>query len=848
MIREARELVERVKAAVDIAEVIGRRLKLDRHNKAACPFHEDTHPSLSVHPEDQYFYCFGCGVGGDVFRFLELYERKPFEQVFAELARQKGIALPEHNTHNVRQIEQRRNVREILGAVARFYHRGLMPQAREYLTHERGLTDETISRFRIGYAHGGLRDYLIESCKFPQDACIAAGVLRQADEGVPRDFFHQRITLPNTCCGEVVHMTGRSLNGRDPKYLHLPGPIQHFYNEEALRHKEVIVTEGPFDCLSAIQAGHPAAALLGTAGFKPEHVSRFSQCKTIYLCFDADAAGWKATLRIASLLPERARAVKLPKGFDLNDYFRQYTNGDFKSLLAAAKDLVQYRLDMIPPDTPKTKLPDALEPILRDLASMKKAKAEAYLAYEIKHRFKLRKKDIDAYRGQIKAYRKEASPPSPNCGVSHDTPPVYAALFDGLVDLVQHDGRTAFLVRDGGSVSVLANVERDGVVLLPPPIEQIPWLLPRAEEVLKHHELSQASPSSVSHAGLYDDLLVYHKSISELPEEEHYDLITAWAFHTYLLEPVQYTPVLCFFAVPERGKSRTGKGMIHVAYRGIHVESLRDAYIVRVASNFRATLFFDVKDIWRKAEKHGSEDILLHRFEKGAKVPRVLYPDRGPYRDTVYYDIFGPTLIATNAGVHKILETRAIQLNMPVSSKRFDNDVKPEDGLPLKERLVAFRAWHLGATLPDIPKPVSGRLGDILRPLLQIVRLVRPNRERALLTLAGEIELGRKLENADSFEAQLLSAVIQLRGQVDRGLLPVKTITDAFNEGKLDKWQISYTRVGKCLAAMDFDKGKTHNGAAGIVWNKEKVGRMASAYGLRQPSDAPDASDASDGE
>ena len=94
-----------------------------------------------------------------------------------------------------------------------------------------------------------------------------------------------------------------------------------------------------------------------------------------------------------------------------------------------------------------------------------------------------------------------------------------------------------------------------------------------------------------------------------------YRLLASWVLHTYLTEHVKYSPIVCLYAVPERGKSRTGKGMIYVAYRGIHVESMRDAYIVRVAHDLHASIFFDVKDIWRKAEKNGSEDVLLHRFE-----------------------------------------------------------------------------------------------------------------------------------------------------------------------------------------------------------------------------------------
>ena len=99
-------------------------------------------------------------------------------------------------------------------------------------------------------------------------------------------------------------------------------------------------------------------------------------------------------------------------------------------------------------------------------------------------------------------------------------------------------------------------------------------------------------------------------------------------------------------------------------------------------------------------------------------VPRVIYPEKGPYLDTVYFSIFGPTIIATNENIHRILESRAVHINLLEARRRFENDVIPEQSLELKERLTAFRARHLGDTLPELLKPVPGRLGDIIKPLL----------------------------------------------------------------------------------------------------------------------------------
>lgn len=840
---EFRNLIEEVREKTDMVQVIGQRIPLDNHHRALCPFHGEKTPSFTVNTEGQYFHCFGCGLGGDVFTFLELYEKKSFMEVLNDLAKQAGIAPVSISPEDEQQIEEDRIIGDTLTKAAWFYHKGFSQEARDYLIRERGFSDEIISRFVIGFAKGGLREHLIDVCKLPVDLCLKAGVLKKTDNGEIRDYFFNRIIFPNLKRGKVVHLSGRVLGDQKPKYLHLPGEIKHLYNEDALSNKEVLVTEGIPDCISAVKEGYPAVAILGSFNFKPDYLQRFSRCERIYLCLDGDKAGKIGALKTGEIIGERARIVQLPEGIDLNDYLKNHSKEDFDALVNSSKDLVRYELDCIPADIDRTELPQVLDPVLKRLAQMEKAKIEAYLRYEIKPRYELKKEDIDGYRELVTKYRKaEADAEQTN---DPDVKPVYSALFDGLVDLVEHEGNSAFLIKDEDKLCILTQIEHDGTLYVPPPREQIPWLLPRGEEIIKLYELQRMLSQKESDAALYDDLLSYHKGVSEFPDEKYYDLIVAWDFHTYLLEAVQYSPIICLFAVPERGKSRTGKGIIHIAYRGIHVESLRDAYLVRVSNDLGASLFFDVKDIWKKAEKNGSEDILLHRFEKGAKVPRVLFPDKGAHKDIVYYSIFGPTLIGTNEGIHRILETRSVPINMPETKKRFENDVTPEISLPLKERLIAFRAGHLGERLPDIPKPTSGRLGDILKPLQQIIRLVKPEREPHFLQLVRELEADRLIEKGDSIEAQILMVLIELKEEVERGILPVKTITDAFNEEKSDKYKVTYQRVGRRLSAMGFKKCRAHDGASAIIWNEESIERMKDTYGLKKTSETSDRSETS---
>jgi len=830
---EFRELIETVRERTDIVQVVGERIALDRYGRALCPFHKETDPSFHVHRQRQCFHCFGCGVGGDVFTFLELYEHKPFLKVLQELAEKAGVPLPVPIGDAAESATEERLIQDILTEAARFYHGALTPAALTYLREERGYSDEIIKRFRLGWSAGGLRSYLTEERGFPVEKCLKAGVLRRTDQSEVRDYFKERLIFPNMRRGRAVHLSGRRLDGAEPKYLHLPGRIEYLYNEDSLAADQVILTEGPTDCISAIQAGYEAVAVLGVANLRSEHADNLSKCLTVNVCFDGDDAGRKGALKAVAIIGERAQIVELPERLDLNDFLRQHSRQELDELISRGKDLIEYEISLIPADTPKTRLPQALEPLLKRLAELDGARSESYLSYAIKRHFGLKREDIDGYRSVINNLRKKAAADETSQATSEEA---YTAVFDGLVDLVEYEGQPAFLVKDDDGLAIKKELVLEGKPFRPPPKEQIPWLLPRGDEVLDLAGLSVILLPEEQDGALYDDLIRYHKSVSELPDDAYYDLIVAWELHTYLLEDVQYSPIICLFAVPERGKSRTGKAMIYLAHRGVHVESLRDSYLVRIARDLQASVFFDVKNVWQKAERNGSEDILLHRFEKGARVPRVLYPERGAHKDIVYYLIFGPTVIATNTGVHRILETRAIQINMPEASRGFEQDVTPEATLTLKERLVAFRSRHLGKPLPDVEKPAKGRLGDILKPLRQIIRLVNPDREGAFMGLVKELEAKRMLDKSESLEAQVLATVLVLGDIVENGILANKGITEALNADRSERSNLSPHRVGRVLSAMGFAKGKTSTGASAIIWNEKTLCLLADRYGLKQRS------------
>jgi hypothetical protein len=399
-----------------------------------------------------------------------------------------------------------------------------------------------------------------------------------------------------------------------------------------------------------------------------------------------------------------------------------------------------------------------------------------------------------------------------------------SADFPGLVDLVLDDkGKIAFLVKDGSNLVLKYEQIVGGIKLLPPPKNKVLWLIP-SEAAVKNHFVND------SDAVLFTDLINYFKTISDLPDESHYRFIAAFVMHTYLIDKFEYSPTIWFYAIPERGKTRTGKAMIYTSYRGVHIITLREAHIIRLAKDLKASIFIDVSDLQQKMEANGVEDILLNRYEKGGTVARVLYPEKGPFDDVVYYEIYGATVVATNETVNDTLATRALQIIMPEASRQFNDDVKPIHGLPFKERLLGFKARWMDKDIPAVAKPCNGRLGDILRCIRQIVNMVSTD-EKWFLSFVEEVEKKRKLSGADGLDAQVVHAIKESQNTIENGHMLHQDILSKINVNRLENEKISPQKLGKITARLGFEK-YTSGQQRGIYWDRNLFVRLCGRYGI----------------
>ena len=363
------ELLKEIRAQNDIAEVIsecGIPLRAaGREYRALCPFHEEQKPSFSVSPEKQIFYCFGCNSGGNVISFLQKHEGMSFMEAVEWLAERVGISLPSQDGKS-RQINRKRVELQDLNrfALAHFHRQLLTPEigghALAYLKR-RGVIDQTIRQFQLGYATRGRRDLVSTATKadFSLQQLIDAGLVKNDEQG-PMDRFRERIIFPILDeRGTPVGFGGRAISEETlPKYLNSPTTslydksktLYNLYNARQAIQKEgkAILVEGYFDAIMPYQADvKHVVASLGTA-FSESHASllnRFAE-ETI-IVYDGDRAGFQATLRgLHILLKEglRVRIALLPSGEDPDQFIQTRGVNAFNELSNTAMNLIEFQI------------------------------------------------------------------------------------------------------------------------------------------------------------------------------------------------------------------------------------------------------------------------------------------------------------------------------------------------------------------------------------------------------------------------------------------------------------------------------------------------------------------------
>ncbi|QLB18272.1 DNA primase [Mannheimia granulomatis] len=374
-----RSFIDDLIARTDIVEVINSRVKLKkagRDYQACCPFHHEKTPSFSVSQSKQFYHCFGCGAHGNVISFLMDYDKLEFPEAIEELAAMHGLEVPRENVINQdgkpqANYKTKRNLYELMEAVAKFYQQNLTHQdaAQGYL-QERGLSQEIISRFEIGFAPNAFDAALRAFGQSQEDVqkLLDIGVLTKNDSGRIYDKFRNRVMFPiRDKRGRVIAFGGRVLPGDEQgaKYMNSPETVIYHKGSElyglyqALQINEnpdyLFVVEGYMDVVALAQFGvNNVVASLGTATTGDQIQQLFRHTEQIVCCYDGDRAGrdaaWRALENALAYLHDgrQLKFIFLPDGEDPDTFVRSQGKVGFEQYLTEnAKSLSDFLFDSL---------------------------------------------------------------------------------------------------------------------------------------------------------------------------------------------------------------------------------------------------------------------------------------------------------------------------------------------------------------------------------------------------------------------------------------------------------------------------------------------------------------------
>lgn len=362
--------IEEIRNRVRVSEVIGRTIPIKRAGRefhALCPFHKEKTPSFTINDEKGFYHCFGCGAHGDVINYIKEYEHLGYREAIEKLAGMAGLSVPQPTRAEAEHYSREQSLQQVMEVVTGWLEHQLHETAegelaRNYL-RERGLSADTIARFRIGYAPAD-RDALLRAMKnqgISEQQLIEVGMLIAIDGKAPYSRFRRRLMFPiRDRKSRVIAFGGRVLPGEPnedaPKYLNSPETLlfhkgRQLFNLDLARRPafdsgQLIICEGYMDVVALAQAGiAPAVAPLGTAITAEQLQICWQLVDAPTLCLDGDNAGQRAMTRATELaLPllvpgKTLRVALLPKGEDPDSLIRNIGKHAFDEVIDGAAQL-----------------------------------------------------------------------------------------------------------------------------------------------------------------------------------------------------------------------------------------------------------------------------------------------------------------------------------------------------------------------------------------------------------------------------------------------------------------------------------------------------------------------------
>ncbi len=366
MARIAQDVIDRVRDSANIVEVISQYIDLRKRGQnfvGICPFHNDTHPSLYVSPAKEIYKCFACGAGGNVFTFLMEYDKISFIDAVKQLGDRYGIEVQLSGAESDKDLYS--NLFDIHDFSAELYHKNLFSKSNgkilKYLL-DRGLTEETIRTFKVGYSFTGWEDLLkkVQAQKYKDEVIEKSGLFTKSEKGI-YDRFRNRIMFPIfNHSGKVIALGGRTMDRDEPaKYINSPDtPLYHksnvlyglHFSRQPIRQKKaVVLVEGYMDLIQLYQAGITNVVAASGTALTERHVQQIKKfTNRAYLAYDGDRAGTDAAIRAGYLLFQggvEPLVLNVPAGKDPDDWVREVGADGIRKAAKNAQSLINFELD-----------------------------------------------------------------------------------------------------------------------------------------------------------------------------------------------------------------------------------------------------------------------------------------------------------------------------------------------------------------------------------------------------------------------------------------------------------------------------------------------------------------------
>ncbi|MBL7575176.1 DNA primase [Peptoniphilus asaccharolyticus DSM 20463] len=362
------EVLEKIRAQVDIVDLISDYLPLKKSGSnymGLCPFHNEKTPSFSVSPTKGIFKCFGCGVGGDHISFIMQKENLSFREAVEFLANKYNIELKEYKNNESKQHRELREKIYEANRDAAIYYMNCLTKSSVALNYlkNRSIDKSIILKFGIGYSPDGwtnLYDYL-KSKGYRDEELEAANLISKSKRGTYIDRFRNRIMFPILDISKrVIAFGGRTLDSSIPKYLNSSDTIifnkgDNLYNINKVKEEnktgKIILVEGYMDVISLYKSGiNYSVASLGTAFTENQAKLIKKYAEEVYICYDSDQAGIRATDRAIDILLSqnvKPKIIQLTDGMDPDDFVRKYGKLDFELELSKAVTYLDYKIAKI---------------------------------------------------------------------------------------------------------------------------------------------------------------------------------------------------------------------------------------------------------------------------------------------------------------------------------------------------------------------------------------------------------------------------------------------------------------------------------------------------------------------